>query len=174
MMQHTAKVARLMQSREPLVAKGPLLLLGAVHHGVMWTLAFALGQLTLGNLTTSLHQQQMARGSSIRTRPVARQISTAPTSALRLPKHHAPQLMSAPGLEALVWCLQRRSQLPEVLPVVQLSSGDLSARSACVSELTSSSVLTTMVSLRSWLTRHLSTPRNTLQTTVQYARFMLR
>jgi hypothetical protein len=36
------KVARLMQNQERLLAKEPLLLLGVVHHGVMWTLAFAL------------------------------------------------------------------------------------------------------------------------------------
>jgi len=173
-MQHMVKVARLMQNQERLLAKEPLLLLGVVHHGVMWTLAFARGRLTLGNPTTSLHQPQMARDSSIPMRLVGQQISTALPSALRLPKQHAPQLMSAPGLEALARWPHRRLQLPDPLLVVQLSSGDLSAHSACVLEQTSRSALTTMVSLRSWLTRDLSIPRNILRTMVQYARFMKR
>jgi len=100
-MHHMAKAARLMQNQERVLAKEPLQLLGVVHHGVMWILAFVLGQLTLENPTTSLRQPQVARDSSIRMQHVDRRMRTALPSALRLLRQRALHLMSAPGPQTL-------------------------------------------------------------------------
>jgi hypothetical protein len=74
---------------------------GVALHGATSTLAFAMGPLTLVNLTTSLHPRQVANGYSTRTRHVVPLTRTILPSAPGLARQHAKRMMIVLGMEML-------------------------------------------------------------------------